>query len=243
MEVIPAIDLKGGRCVRLYQGDYNREQVFSDDPVAVALEWQRRGARRLHIVDLEGARDGRPVNLGAVEAIAAQASVPFQVGGGIRDRATAQHLLAAGAQRVVLGTAAVETPTLVEAVMDGYGADAVVVSIDARDGLVALRGWRTASQVTARDLLSSMVERGVRRFVYTDISRDGTMTAPNFDALEEIVAATQGAVLAAGGIASVEHLVRLAQTGVEGAIVGQALYVGAFSLAEALDRVGRGAAS
>ncbi len=243
MEVIPAIDLKGGRCVRLYQGDYNREQVFSDDPVAVALEWQRRGARRLHIVDLEGARDGRPVNLGAVEAIAAQASVPLQVGGGIRDRATAQHLLAAGAQRVVLGTAAVETPTLVEAVMDGYGADAVVVSIDARDGLVALRGWRTASQVTARDLLSSMVERGVRRFVYTDISRDGTMTAPNFDALEEIVAATQGAVLAAGGIASVEHLVRLAQTGVEGAIVGQALYVGAFSLAEALDRVGRGAAS
>ena len=243
MEVIPAIDLKGGRCVRLYQGDYNREQVFSDDPVAVALEWQRRGARRLHIVDLEGARDGRPVNLGAVEAIAAQASVPLQVGGGIRDRATAQHLLAAGAQRVVLGTAAMETPTLVEAVMDGYGADAVVVSIDARDGLVALRGWRTASQVTARDLLSSMVERGVRRFVYTDISRDGTMTAPNFDALEEIVAATQGAVLAAGGIASVEHLVRLAQTGVEGAIVGQALYVGAFSLAEALDRVGRGAAS
>ena len=237
MEVIPAIDLKGGRCVRLYQGDYNREQVFSDDPVAVALEWQRRGARRLHIVDLEGARDGRPVNLGAVEAIAAQASVPLQVGGGIRDRATAQHLLAAGAQRVVLGTAAVETPTLVEAVMDGYGADAVVVSIDARDGLVALRGWRTASQVTARDLLSSMVERGVRRFVYTDISRDGTMTAPNFDALEEIVAATQGAVLAAGGIASVEHLVRLAQTGVEGAIVGQALYVGAFSLAEALEQV------
>ena len=243
MDVIPAIDLKGGRCVRLYQGDYDREQVFADDPVAVALEWQRQGARRLHIVDLEGARDGLPANLEAVEAIAAQATVPLQVGGGVRDLATAQHLLAAGAQRVVLGTAAVEEPTLVEAIMDGHGADAVVVSIDARDGLVALRGWRASSQVTARDLLASMVERGARRFVYTDISRDGTMTAPNFAALEEVVAATQGAVLAAGGIASVEHLVRLAQTGVEGAIVGQALYVGAFSLTEALERVGRATAS
>ena len=242
MDVIPAIDLKGGRCVRLYQGDYDREQVFSDDPVAVALEWQRQGAQRLHIVDLEGARDGLPANLEAVEAIAAQATVPLQVGGGIRDLATAQHLLAAGAQRVVLGTAAVEEPTLVEAIIDGYDADAVIVSIDARDGLVALRGWRASSHVTARDLLASMVERGVRRFVYTDISRDGTMTAPNFAALEEVVAATQGAVLAAGGIASVEHLVRLAQTGVEGAIVGQALYVGAFSLTEALERVGRATA-
>ena len=243
MEVIPAIDLKGGRCVRLYQGDYDREQVFSDDPVAVALEWQRQGARRLHVVDLEGARDGRPVNLDAVEAIAAQASVPLQVGGGIRDRATAQHLLDAGAQRVVLGTAAVETPALVEQIMDGYGADAVVVSIDAREGLVALRGWRTASQVTARELLTSMVERGVRRFVYTDISRDGTLTSPNYAALEEVVAATQAAVIAAGGIASVEHLVRLARTGVEGAIVGQALYVGSFSLAEALERVEQATAS
>ena len=243
MDVIPAIDLKGGRCVRLYQGDYDREQVFSDDPAAVALEWQRQGARRLHVVDLEGARDGRLVNLDAVEAIAAQATAPLQVGGGVRDLATAQRLLSAGAQRVVLGTAAVETPALVEAIIDGYGADAVVVSIDARDGMAALRGWRTASQVTARDLLASMVERGVRRFVYTDISRDGTMTSPNFAALEEVVAAAQASVLAAGGIASVEHLVRLARTGVEGAIVGQALYVGAFSLAEALDRVGRAAAS
>ena len=243
MEVIPAIDLKGGRCVRLYQGDYDREQVFSDDPVATALEWQRQGATRLHIVDLEGARDGRPVNLEAVEAIAARATVPLQVGGGVRDLATARHLLSAGAQRVVLGTAAVETPELAEAIIDGYGADAVIVSIDARDGMVALRGWRAASQVTARELLASMVERGVRRFVYTDISRDGTMTSPNFAAMDEIVAATPAAVLAAGGIASVEHLVRLARGGVEGAIVGQALYVGAFSLAEALDRVGRAAAS
>ena len=243
MDVIPAIDLKGGRCVRLYQGDYDREQVFSDDPVATALEWERQGAPRLHIVDLEGARDGRPVNLDAVEAIAAGATVPLQVGGGVRDLATAQHLLSGGAQRVVLGTAAVESPDLVKAIIDGYGADAVVVSVDARDGMVALRGWRAASQVTASELLASMVERGVRRFVYTDIDRDGTMTSPNFSALEEVVAATPASVLAAGGIASVEHLVRLARTGVEGAIVGQALYVGAFSLAEALDRVGRGATS
>ena len=168
-----------------------------------------------------------------MEAITARATVPLQVGGGVRDLATAQHLLAAGAQRVVLGTAAVESPDLVEAIIDGYGADAVVVSIDARDGMVALRGWRAASEVTASELLASMVERGVRRFVYTDISRDGTMTSPNFAAMEEVVAATPAAVLAAGGIASVEHLVRLARTGVEGAIVGQALYVGAFSLGSA----------
>ena len=157
--------------------------------------------------------------------------------------ATAQHLLSAGAQRVVLGTAAVESPDLVEAIIDGYGADAVVVSIDARDGMVALRGWRAASEVTASELLASMVGRGVQRFVYTDISRDGTMTSPNFAAMEEVVAATPAAVLAAGGIASVEHLVRLARTGVEGAIVGQALYVGAFSLTEALGRVDRASAS
>ena len=194
-------------------------------------------------MDLEGARDGRPVNLEAVEAIAARATAPLQVGGGVRDLATARHLLAAGAQRVVLGTAAVETPALVEAIIDGYGADAVIVSIDARDGKVALRGWRAASEMTASELLASMAERGVRRFVYTDISRDGTMTSPNFAAMEEVVSATEGAVLAAGGIASVEHLVRLARTGVEGAIVGQALYVGAFSLAEALDQVGKAAAS
>lgn len=243
MDVIPAIDLKGGRCVRLYQGDYDQEQVFSDDPVATALEWERQGATRLHIVDLEGARDGRPANLAAIEAIASRATAPLQVGGGIRDLATAQHLLAAGAQRVVLGTAAVETPALVDGIIHSYGADAVIVSIDARDGMVALRGWRAASQVTASELLASMVERGVRRFVYTDISRDGTMTSPNFAAMDEVVGATQAAVLAAGGIASVEHLVRLARAGVEGAIVGQALYVGAFTLAEARERVERATAS
>ncbi len=234
MEVIPAIDLRSGRCVRLYQGDYAQETVYSDDPLEVALRWQEMGAARLHVVDLDGAAQGEPVNLGVIESIARSLGIPLQMGGGIRDMGAVEKALGIGAGRVVLGTSAVGNPGLVESVCRRFGPDAIIVGVDARDGLVATRGWRESSDVAAIDLVSRMTALGVRRFVYTDISRDGTMTEPNFQAIEELMKSADAAVIASGGVSTIEHLRRLAALGVEGAIVGKALYEGAIDLREAI---------
>ncbi|MGB6838513.1 MAG: 1-(5-phosphoribosyl)-5-[(5-phosphoribosylamino)methylideneamino]imidazole-4-carboxamide isomerase [Dehalococcoidia bacterium] len=234
MEVIPAIDIRGGRCVRLYQGDYARETVFSDDPVAVARRWAAEGAPRLHLVDLDGARQGRPVNQRVIADIIRDVSVPVQVGGGVRDMAAIEELLAAGADRAILGTTAVREPDLVREACARYG-ERIVVSVDAREGLAATEAWRETSEMRAEDLMHAMVELGVRRFVYTDIARDGTMTEPNFAAYRSAVKAVEAAIIASGGVASLEHLRRLASIGVEGAIVGRAVYDGRVGLREALD--------
>jgi phosphoribosylformimino-5-aminoimidazole carboxamide ribotide isomerase len=234
MEVIPSIDLKAGRCVRLYQGDYQKEIVYSDDPLSVALAWQEQGAPRLHLVDLDGAALGRPANLAVIAAIIKELSIPVQVGGGVRDVETAKTLLSAGASRVVIGTAAVEEPSLVERLCREWGSEQVVVAIDARDGQVAIKGWKEDTSVSASDLARQMARLGVRRLLYTDISRDGTLTEPDFAANASLVQNTGLAVLASGGIASLEHIQRLAATGVEGAIVGRALYTGDIKLAEAI---------
>ena len=234
MEVIPAIDLRGGRCVRLYQGDYAQETVYSDDPLGVALRWQDMGAARLHVVDLDGAAQGEPANLGVIESIAGSLKIPLQMGGGIRDMDAVERALGIGVERVVLGTSAVADPGLVELACRRFGPDALIVGVDARDGLVATRGWRESSGVTAIDLVHRMAALGVRRFVYTDISRDGAMTEPNFQSIEELLNETDAAVIASGGVSRVEHLRRLALLGVEGAIVGKALYEGAIDLREAI---------
>ncbi len=234
MEVIPAIDLRGGRCVRLFQGDYAQETVYSDDPVEVALRWQELGAARLHVVDLDGAASGEPVNLGVIESIAGSLTSPIQMGGGIRDMGAVERALGIGVRRVVLGTSAVGNPDLVEAACRRFGPEALIVGVDARDGLVATRGWRESSDVTAIDLVHQMAALGVRRFVYTDISRDGTMTEPNFQAIEELMSSADAAVVASGGVSTIDHLRRLASLGVEGAIVGKALYEGAIDLREAI---------
>ena len=237
MEVIPAIDLRGGRCVRLYQGDYAQETVYSDDPVEVALRWQDMGAVRLHVVDLDGAAQGEPVNLDVIERIARSLKAPIQMGGGIRDMTAVERAISIGVERVVLGTSAVGNPDLVEAACRRFGPDALIVGVDARDGLVATRGWRESSDVTAIDLVHRMKALGVRRFVYTDISRDGTMTEPNFQAIEEMMKSADAAVVASGGVSTVDHLRRLAGLGVEGAIVGKALYESAIDLREAIAAV------
>lgn len=237
MEVIPAIDIRGGRCVRLYQGDYARETVFSNDPVAVARRWAAEGALRLHLVDLDGARQGRPVNQRVIADIIRDVSVPVQVGGGVRDMAAIEELLAAGADRAILGTAAVREPDLVREACARYG-EHIVVSVDAREGLAATEAWRETSEMRAEDLMRAMVELGVQRFVYTDITRDGTMTEPDFAAYRSAVKAVEAAIIASGGVASLEHLRRLASIGVEGAIVGRALYDGRVELREALGEVG-----
>ena len=234
MEVIPAIDLRDGRCVRLYQGDYAQETVYSDDPVQVALRWQEAGAVRLHVVDLDGAARGEPANLEIMASIAGSTRMPIQLGGGIRSVETIERAIAMGAGRVVLGTSAVGDPGLVETACSRFGPEAIVVGVDARDGLVATRGWLESSGVAAIDLVHKMTSLGVTRFVYTDIARDGTMTEPNFQAIEDLMKATGAVVIASGGVSTLEHLGRLARLGVDGAIVGKALYEGAIDLREAI---------
>jgi len=234
MEVIPSIDLKDGRCVRLYQGDFGKETVFSDDPVAVALGWQEQGSALLHLVDLDGAADGVPANLLIINAIVRALDIPVQVGGGIRDGSTADALLSTGVSRVVIGTAAGENPELVADLCGHYGEEMVVVAVDARDGMVATRGWTTGSEVSALDLARQMRDLGVPRLLYTDVSRDGTLTSPNFSANAQLVQQTGMKVQASGGVSSLDDIRQLALTGVEGVIIGTALYRGTITLPDAI---------
>ena len=234
MEIIPAIDLRGGNCVRLYQGDYARETVFSDAPLAVAQRWQAEGGQRLHIVDLDGAHSGNPANLAAITAITRALAIPVQVGGGVRSADTAAGLFDAGAARVVIGTAAVSNPELVEELCRRFGSERVVVALDARDGLVAIRGWTETSAITATDLARRMADLGVVRLLYTDISRDGTLEEPNYAATAALAQDSGLAVLSAGGVGAAEHVANLVPTGAEAAIIGRALYTGDITIADAL---------
>jgi phosphoribosylformimino-5-aminoimidazole carboxamide ribotide isomerase len=233
IEVIPAIDLRNGKCVRLYQGDYKKETVFSQNPLEVALQWQALGAPRIHIVDLDGAASGDVVNFEVVESIATAIQVPIQLGGGIRTMATIEKVLKLGVERVILGTIAAENAELVREACRKYF-ESIIVSIDAREGQVATRGWLQGTQLKAVALAREMIKVGVRRFIYTDISRDGTLVGPNYAAINEVVEAIKRPVIAAGGISSISHLKVLKQIGVEGAIIGQALYTGDIALKEAL---------
>lgn len=233
MEIIPAIDLKDGRCVRLYQGDFAQMTVYADDPVAVARAWQAQGATRLHLVDLDGARAGRPQNVDAVLAITQAVQIPVQLGGGLRREEDVEAALALGVERVIIGTAAIAETELVARLLNRFG-EQIVIGIDARNGMVATDGWTVTSTVAAATLAAQMTALGARRIIYTDISRDGALSGPNFTALAELIRADGPAIIASGGIATLDHVRRLAQLGVEGAIIGKALYVGAISLPEAL---------
>ena len=237
MELIPAIDLIEGKCVRLYQGDYSKETVYSNDPVEVALRWQSLGARRIHIVDLDGARSGQPDNLPVVKRIVKAVGVPVQMGGGVRSLDSARRIIEAGVQRVMLGTVAVREPEVARSTCDELGSEAVVVAVDSRDGIVAVSGWTSGSDIKATELIASMMEAGARTFLCTDISRDGTLSGPNYGLMRELVEVAGSGVIAAGGIASIEHLRDLAKVGVGGAVVGKALYTGDIDLAEALNEL------
>ncbi len=236
-DVIPAIDLRDGRCVRLFQGDYARETVYSDDPVSTAKRWEALGATRLHVVDLDGAKQGAPVNHGVMEAICRAVNVPVEVSGGIRSLETIELAFARGASQVQLGSVAVQQPELVRQAVTQWGSD-IVVSIDARDGEVRTDGWTAGSGLRALDFAQTMAEAGVRTLMFTDIGRDSTLTEPNFEALQEMVRALPGCrIVASGGVAHVAHLVRLGEIGCTGAIVGKALYEGTVDLVEALAAV------
>ncbi|NCM96228.1 MAG: 1-(5-phosphoribosyl)-5-[(5-phosphoribosylamino)methylideneamino]imidazole-4-carboxamide isomerase, partial [Rhodobacterales bacterium] len=231
MILYPAIDLKDGQCVRLLRGDMAQATVFGHDPAAQAAKFQAAGCEWLHLVDLNGAFAGAPVNAAAVEAILARVTVPCQLGGGIRDMATIEAWLGRGLARVILGTVAVENPALVRQAARAFP-DRVAVGIDARQGLVATKGWATATDVQAADLARRFEDAGVAALIYTDIDRDGAMSGPNIDATAALARAVTIPVIASGGVSSLADLAALRATGViAGAISGRALYDGTIDLA------------
>jgi phosphoribosylformimino-5-aminoimidazole carboxamide ribotide isomerase len=240
MLVIPAIDLKGGRCVRLRQGDMQEETVYSEDPASVARRWEQEGAQLLHVVDLDGAVEGRPSNLPQIEAVLKAVSVPVQVGGGVRSLETVRSYFGRGVRRVVLGTAAIQDrELLIRASAEFPGS--VWLGLDARDGRLAIRGWTALSDQSVTALLPSLKPYPLGGVIYTDISRDGMLSGPNLSALREVVEASPFPVIASGGISCLEDILAIGALGarVEGVIVGKALYEGRLQLREALAVVQR----
>jgi len=237
MEIIPAIDIREGKCVRLCQGDYRRQTTYGEDPVGIALRWRSQGARWLHIVDLAGAASGEPESIPLVEAMVKESGLLVEFGGGVRKVRVVEKLLRKGISRVIVGTAAIENPAMVKKLCRRFG-EAIAVSLDARDGKVSTHGWRKDTEVDVLQLAREMVEIGVSRFIFTDIKKDGTLTEPNFAMVERLVSGVNVPVVAAGGISRLEHLERLKKLGVEGAIIGKALYTGDIDLTEAIALAG-----
>ncbi len=233
MLIYPAIDLLGGRCVRLVQGDYAQETVFSDDPVSVAQSWVHQGADRLHLVDLDGAKAGRPVNGDVIRRIVKSVGVPCQLGGGIRTDADLADVFSWGVQWAVLGTKALQDPAWVRTVATQFP-NRIVLGLDARNGFVATEGWLSTSTVKATELAKLVHDSPLAAVVYTDIARDGMMSGPNYDALAEMRSATTLPVIASGGVSNLEQARRLAESGTFGCIIGRALYEGQIKLPEVL---------
>ncbi len=235
MLVIPAIDLHRGRCVRLYQGDPERETVYGNNPVEVALQWEQLGAKMLHLVDLDGAFTGHSKNAEMICKIGEQVSIPLQLGGGIRSRESVEKAISAGVSRIIMGTIAIEQPDLAQQLIDNYG-ERVLVGIDAREGMAAVKGWTQSSAVRTVDLALRVEAWGVREIVYTDIQKDGTMQGPDLKGLEKLIEKTSLQVIMSGGISSIEDLKSLIPYGerVKGVIIGKALYSNQLTLPDAM---------
>ncbi|MGG4497779.1 1-(5-phosphoribosyl)-5-[(5-phosphoribosylamino)methylideneamino]imidazole-4-carboxamide isomerase [Brevibacillus reuszeri] len=237
--IYPAIDIRGGKCVRLFQGDYAQETVYADSSLAMAKRWVEQGAAWVHLVDLDGAKEGKPANADVIKDIARSISVPVQVGGGIRTEEQIADYLEAGVARVIVGTAAIEDEPFTQRILQKYG-DKIAIGLDCRNGLVATRGWLTTTDVQATELAKRLVSYGAETFIYTDIARDGTLTGPNVEEISALAIATGKSVIASGGVSNLDDLLVLSAhetKGVSGAIVGKALYTDAFTLAEALSRM------
>lgn len=234
MIIFPAIDLRGGKCVRLIQGDFDKETVYSDDPQATALKWQAAGAKFLHVVDLDGARAGSPKNLDAIKKILDAVAIPIEVGGGIRTLDDMEQLLSLGVRRVILGSIAVENPALVAEAVQRFG-DRIVVGIDARNGFVAVHGWEQSSSVKAVELAKQIVAAGVKTIIYTDISKDGMLSGVNAEAFTELAKKSGAEIVASGGVKSIEDIRALKSAGVAGVIVGKAIYTGSLDLKSAIE--------
>ncbi|MEE1046704.1 MAG: 1-(5-phosphoribosyl)-5-[(5-phosphoribosylamino)methylideneamino]imidazole-4-carboxamide isomerase [Clostridia bacterium] len=239
MRIYPAIDIIDGACVRLVQGDYSQKTKFAEDPCEVALRWQREGGEFVHIVDLDGAKSGEMPNLELICRIANTLDVPIEVGGGIRTMEAAERYLENGVERVIIGTSALSNPDFVKKAVEKYG-DRIAVGIDAKDGMVAVNGWEEVSSVSALDLAKKMEELGVAYIIYTDIATDGMLKGPNKEAMAEMVQAVPKVnIIASGGVTTIEDVEALIETGVEGAIIGKALYTDKIDLAEAVEKAKR----
>jgi phosphoribosylformimino-5-aminoimidazole carboxamide ribotide isomerase len=236
MNIYPAIDLRGGNCVRLVKGDFSRETIYSRDPEAMAREWASAGASSIHVVDLDGALAGESRNLTAIRAIMEQGGIPIEVGGGIRNMSHIERLLTAGVHQVILGSAAVKNPQLVKDACRAYPGR-IVVGIDAQNGDVAVEGWEASGHIQAEELARKMADAGVERIIFTDIARDGMLSGVNVEATVAVAKASGLKVTASGGVASLEDLKILKKRetdGVEGCIIGKALYTGAIDLRQAV---------
>jgi len=229
MIILPAIDIKDGQCVRLYQGDYDQVTTYDVDPVNIAQRWQRFGASWLHIVDLDGAAAGHPVNIESIKSIRASTALRIELGGGMRTLADIGYMLDLGIDRVVLGTVALTDRAMLMEALAQWG-ERIVVGLDARSGSIAISGWRETSQVQATSLASELCALGVQRFVYTDIARDGALKGPNIEELKEVQRMVSCSLIASGGVSSRDDLRSLARLGIEGTIVGKALYTGDIDL-------------
>ena len=239
MQIWPAIDICGGKCVRLRQGDFERETVFGDDPLAMARRWVTAGATGLHLVDLDGARDGQGTNHELIQQIANQSGVPCQLGGGIRDERTIQKLLDSGLTQLVIGTRALKEPEWFRSVCQQFPGR-LAIGVDARDGLVATDGWLETSQMDAVELARTMRDLPVAAIIYTDIARDGMMQGPNLVAMSDMNQATTIPVIASGGVTTIEDVQRLAELELSGCIIGRALYEGTLNLSDAITASGTG---
>jgi phosphoribosylformimino-5-aminoimidazole carboxamide ribotide isomerase len=238
MEIIPAIDIRNGKCVRLLQGRYDEETIYGDDPLEMACRFESEGATRLHVVDLDGARDGAPTNLPIISRIAQTLKIPVQTGGGLRTRDDVLGVLQAGIARVIIGTKAAREPQWAQQIFAEFG-EQIVLGLDARDGFVAVSGWEESTQLPAAHFAQTMQSFGCARIIFTDIARDGTLAGPNAAALREICEAVEIPVIASGGVHKTSDIRILKNiAGVEGAIVGKALYEGTASLPQLLKVAG-----
>ena len=237
MYVIPAIDLIGGKVVRLFKGDYQKQTIYAENPIETAKEFDKADAAWIHVVDLDGAKSGFPAQLELCSSIASSIEASIEFGGGLRSLEAIDKAIASGVSRVILGTIAADNPNLVSKALAKHGPDRIVVGIDARDGMVATNGWEEQSNVSAKNLLEEMAEVGIKKFIYTDIEKDGTLTQPNFMEVSVIVNLARefdATVIASGGVSKLSHLKILADAGVEATIIGSALYTGALNLEEAI---------
>ncbi|MFH0773659.1 MAG: 1-(5-phosphoribosyl)-5-[(5-phosphoribosylamino)methylideneamino]imidazole-4-carboxamide isomerase [bacterium] len=233
MKMLPAIDLKNGKCVRLFQGDYTRETIYEEDPAVMAQKWEAQGAKILHVVDLDGAKEGRMVNINSIKKIINAVSIPIQVGGGVRTLSSITELIRINVLKIILGTIVLEDKELFNKAIDIYG-EKIIVSLDSKDRVLMKNGWLEKTNKNVLSTVQELKNYGVRSIIFTDITKDGTMTEPNYKTIRSIINKTKIDLIIAGGISSIEQIVKLKKMNVGGVIIGKALYEGKINLKEAV---------